>query len=63
MQWDEKCGQRNEHRRIESGKKYNLRPLRPLRIFERHNFFFEKNWRKNNFGPLDTNVIGAVEHG
>jgi hypothetical protein len=26
-------------------------------------FFFEKNWRKNNFGPLDTNVIGAVEHG
>ena len=32
----EKCGQRNEHRRIELGKKYDLHPLRPLRIFERH---------------------------
>src|ERR1035438_5166402 len=36
MQCDEKCGQRNEHRRIELGKKYNLHPLTPLRIFERH---------------------------
>jgi hypothetical protein len=30
------CGQRNRHRRIEFGKKYNSRALRSFRVFARH---------------------------